>query len=138
VDGLGRLAVLGPGEARAVAIEYTAPSGPGEAKEQATWRVGRCPDADTCGLALVVQGLPDHEAPQLLVLPGGVHFGPTPVGAEVERSVRLLSQGVRPLHLSGLRHRAHRRLPEHPRRVRPVLKMHENKSGLLIRRSGRR
>ncbi|MCA9552594.1 MAG: choice-of-anchor D domain-containing protein [Myxococcales bacterium] len=102
VDGVGRLTTLSPGESIVVPISYTAPDGPGEAKEQATWRVGSCADGRECGLKLVVQGLPDDEAPRVVLQPSGVHFGPTPVGEAVERQLYIRSEGVRPLEISDL------------------------------------
>lgn len=102
VDGAGRLFSLGPGEARTVELAYTAPDRPGEAKEQATWRIGTCPD-DACGLRLIVQGLPDDEAPQVGLTPPGVHFGPTPVGEAVERDLRISNLGGRNLVVSDFR-----------------------------------
>lgn len=100
VDGTGRLGILVGGESMVVSITYTAPEGEGEAKEQAVWRVGSCPDPEECALTLVVQGLPDHEAPRLTVAPSGVHFGRTPVAAEVARVLRISNAGLRPLAVS--------------------------------------
>ncbi len=103
VDGIGRITTLGPGEAHTIAIDYTAPGGPGEAKEQAVWRVGTCIGDDACALDLIVQGLPDHEAPRAQISPAGVHFGPVSVGASVERPLSIKNNGLRALEISNVR-----------------------------------
>ena len=103
VDGSGRITALGPQETHSIEIEYTAPDGPGEAKEQAVWRVGTCVD-EACGLDLIVQGIPDQDAPGVeLNPPAGVHFGPVSVGATVERWLRIRNNGRRALDVSNLR-----------------------------------
>lgn len=100
VGPAGRLEVLGPGESWVVDLSYTAPDSPGEAKEQAEWRVGSCLGDPACEVRVVVQGLPDVEAPRLLLSPSSaVPFGQVPVGEMVERTLTLLNEGERPLEI---------------------------------------
>lgn len=101
VDASGRIATLEPLGVHPIAIEYTAPDGPGEAKEQAVWRVGSCVGDPACALELIVQGLPDHDAPSLHLAPPGVHFGPISVGATVEHELRITNSGRRALEIAG-------------------------------------
>ncbi len=104
VDGGGRIITLAPHDAETFEIDYTSPGGPGEAKEQAVWRVGSCVGDDTCALDIVVQGLPDHDAPSVHLAPGGgVHFGPISVGATVEAELRITNNGRRALDLANAR-----------------------------------
>lgn len=100
VAGDGLLTRLGPGETFPVEIAYTAPGGPGEAKEQAVWSLTTCPSSpQACGLAVIVQGIPDTEGPVFQVRPASAHFGPTPLNELVERSFTISNQGVRDLVL---------------------------------------
>lgn len=104
VEPDGRLVTLAPGESFDVTIDYTAPGGPGEAKEQAVWSVTTCPqDPEACRLSVVVQGLPDVEAPQAQVTPNSIPFGPTPVGATVQRTIVVASLGRRDLVVDDIR-----------------------------------
>jgi hypothetical protein len=100
-DGL--IMTLGPHERRVIDIDYTAPDGPGEAKEQAVWRVASCLGDDDCALDIVIQGLPDIDAPNVFLSPTGVHFGPISVGAVVEQELRITNNGRRALEVSNAR-----------------------------------
>ncbi len=103
VDADGLINTLGPRERRVIDIDYTAPDGPGEAKEQAVWRVASCLGDDACALDLVIQGLPDLDAPNVFLSPTGVHFGPISVGAVVEQELRITNNGRRALQVSNAR-----------------------------------
>lgn len=108
VDGTTRLARLDPGEVFVVPIEYTAPDGPGEAKEQATWRVTTCAGRGECELQLVVQGIPDDEGPIAEVSPTRVFFNQIPVLQTVEQQVRIGNPGGRTLELRNVRYEGSR------------------------------
>ena len=108
VDADGRIGTLEARGTLDVPLSYTAPAGAVEAKEQAVWWVRTCPDlpagSEACGLRMVVQGVPDREAPQLALIPAdGAHFGPVPLGEEVEMRIYLSNGGTRPLELSDVR-----------------------------------
>ena len=105
VDSFGRIGRLEPGEELEVDLSYTAPSGPGEAKEQAVWWVTSCTDAmqtEACRLRVVVQGIPDDEAPRIAISPRSGDFGDVPVGERVELENTLSNAGLRPLQLTDI------------------------------------
>lgn len=104
VDGRRVVTTLAPGEVFNVPISYTSPGGPGEAKEQALWRVATCAEEAACSLDIVIQGLPDHDGPVAEVRPSGVFFNQIPVGEEVEAELTIANPGRRTLRLSDLRY----------------------------------